>query len=385
MRASTDRDSVVLAMKLAKHDLLAALRLRYDHYSAQSILELALARAGLPEQDAYALPELAAFRAALAKVGDRLANVEARLDALLEAGGGTSSSDAPERLSKEIPKDLSKGTTDDPDRAKRGAATDDDARPGKRGSHGGAGAKRDATTAAIDDDASASRDAATAETAAADDEASTAKRGSDDGTGATRSVAPHDDAGAGKRGADGAPGAKREATAVTDADTGAGKRGADGGPGARHDAATAATDAAAGAKRGAATAATDDDAGAVKRGSDGGAGAKRGGAKAGPDDASTPRGGATVVATTILLAGVQVGDGEQVLVCGGADVLGDWDPARAPRMKREGETWLATVEVPAGAAVPFKFLRRTADGTVIWEDGDDRELVAKPRIEATWR
>ena len=40
-------------MKLAKHDLLAALRLRYDHYSTGSIFEAALNRAGLPDQDEY--------------------------------------------------------------------------------------------------------------------------------------------------------------------------------------------------------------------------------------------------------------------------------------------------------------------------------------------
>src|SRR6187401_3232107 len=70
-------------MKLGKSDLLDALRLRYDHYSATSIFEATLARASLPDQDAYDENQVAAFRAALARVGDRLQNVEVRIAALL--------------------------------------------------------------------------------------------------------------------------------------------------------------------------------------------------------------------------------------------------------------------------------------------------------------
>src|SRR5205085_12635214 len=94
---------------------------------------------------------------------------------------------------------------------------------------------------------------------------------------------------------------------------------------------------------------------------------------------------AKVVETTIALAGVPAADGEQILVCGASALLGDWNPENAPAMKRDGETWLATVKVPPDIDLAFKFLRRTADGKVIWEGGDDRKLVAKPRIDATWR
>lgn len=72
-------------MKLAQDDLLAALRLRYDHYSARSTFDNALARAGLPDQPTYDVAQVAAFRAALARVGDRLGPVEAALDRLLGA------------------------------------------------------------------------------------------------------------------------------------------------------------------------------------------------------------------------------------------------------------------------------------------------------------
>jgi hypothetical protein len=187
-------------MKLAKSDLLAALRLRYDHYSSVSILEAAIERAGLPDEEDYDATQIAAFRAALAKVGDRLANVEARLDALL---GG----EAP--LDTEPTPDLAAGIYQ---------------------------------VAAI----------------------------------------PH-------------------------------------------------------------------------------------------------------VETTITLTGVDAADGDEVLVCGEFAALGMWNPDKAPAMTREGAYWAAKLTVPRGTDVPFKFLLRTADGTLIWEDGENRQLVAKPRIEATWR
>ena len=188
-------------MKLAKSDLLAALRLRYDHYSAGSIFEAAIERAGLPDRDDYDAQQIAAFRAALGSVGDRLANVDARLDALVEV------------------------------------------------------------------------------------------------------VAPEP------------PAAKPVVLA----------------PGIHE-------------------------------------------VEAPPH-----------VETTIVLAGIDTRDGDQVLVCGGLSALGDWNPEKARTMERDGMYWITKLAVPAGTDVPFKFLRRTADGTVIWEDGHDRQLLPEPRIEATWR
>ncbi len=186
-------------MKLEKSDLLAALRLRYDHYSATSIFETTLARANLPDQETYDERQIDAFRTALVRVGDRLQNVEARIAALL-------------------------------------------AEP-------------------------------------------------------TYVVPVKPTA---------APGIYEV-------------------------------------------------------------------------EATPP------IETTITLAGIDLEDGEQVRVCGETDVLGDWNPEKAPAMKREGAYFLATVRVPPGTDVPFKFLRKTADGAVIWEDGENRQLTPKPRIEATWR
>src|SRR5689334_15771813 len=90
-------------MKLAKHDLIAALRLRYDHYSATSVFENALAKAGLPDQAEYEAPQVEQFRAALRRVADRLTNVEARIDSLLEAAP-QAKSEPPKAETKPEPK-----------------------------------------------------------------------------------------------------------------------------------------------------------------------------------------------------------------------------------------------------------------------------------------
>jgi hypothetical protein len=53
-------------------------------------------------------------------------------------------------------------------------------------------------------------------------------------------------------------------------------------------------------------------------------------------------------------------------------------------MARAGDQWLAQLTIPAGTELAFKFIRRSPDGDVTWEPGDDRTLVAKPRIEINW-
>jgi hypothetical protein len=86
----------------------------------------------------------------------------------------------------------------------------------------------------------------------------------------------------------------------------------------------------------------------------------------------------------VVLTGVLVADGEQVLMCGAFDELGDWDPEKARPLIKKGDAWLTTVKLQPDTKVAFKFLRRTADGKVTWESGDDRYLTA-PRVEASWR
>ena len=91
------------------------------------------------------------------------------------------------------------------------------------------------------------------------------------------------------------------------------------------------------------------------------------------------------IETTIVLIGVEAGDDEEVLVCGAFAELGDWNPERARPMARKGDAWLTTVALTPDTEISFKFLRRTAEGEVIWEGGENRSLVATPRLDATWR
>jgi hypothetical protein len=77
-------------MTFAKDDLIAALRTRYDHYSAQAVFEMARDRAGLPDKPAFDAGELRTWRDSLAAVGDRVTGVLARIDALLATAGAPS-------------------------------------------------------------------------------------------------------------------------------------------------------------------------------------------------------------------------------------------------------------------------------------------------------
>jgi hypothetical protein len=68
-----------------KQELIEALRVRYDAYSAETVFEMARARAELGDKTSFDGTELAAFRAALAAVGDRIGGVLARIDDMLTA------------------------------------------------------------------------------------------------------------------------------------------------------------------------------------------------------------------------------------------------------------------------------------------------------------
>lgn len=226
-------------MKLAKDEVVAALRLRYDHYSAQTMFDSARALAGLDEQTAYDVREVAAFRAALATIGDRLATVEARFEALLEA--------EPELATTPKPEPEPEPKPEPPARAAPDPQPPPSAPPA-----------------------------------------------------ATRAPSPSNVA---------AP--TVHIPPVTTA--------------------------------------------------------------------------APAVETTIILAGLDVAKDELVMMCGGAAELGDWEPAQAREMTRDGDLWRATIKLASGIDIAFKFLRSKADRSVEWEAGGNRNLVAGSRLNATWR
>jgi hypothetical protein len=237
-------------MKLAKNDLIEALRVRYDYYSASTMFDTARERAGLTDQPHYEPKEVHAFRVALQKIGDRLHHVEARLDALLGEDGKAPAAAAPAPAAKP-----------EPEKAPAPAAKPEP------------------------------------EKAAAKPEPKKEEK---------------------------KPDAKK----------------------AEPDAKKAEPDAA---------------------------------KKAEPDAAK-----ADATDAIVSLAGVETAEGEQVLLCGASPALGDWDPEKAHAMEQKGDAWHATVKLAADADLAFKFFRRTAEGAVVWEDGDNRSLTAG-KLDATWR
>lgn len=53
---------------------------------------------------------------------------------------------------------------------------------------------------------------------------------------------------------------------------------------------------------------------------------------------------------------VQVNFGQELVLVGSTDSLGGWELARAPHMTwNEGDLWTATIELPAGTHVEYKF------------------------------
>lgn len=85
--------------------------------------------------------------------------------------------------------------------------------------------------------------------------------------------------------------------------------------------------------------------------------------------------------TIISLTGVELEDGEQLLVCG--DFVA-WDVSQAQPMVRVDDAFLGTVAVIPGEPSAFKFLRKTAGGGVVWEAGENRTVVGGSRLDVTW-
>lgn len=68
--------------------------------------------------------------------------------------------------------------------------------------------------------------------------------------------------------------------------------------------------------------------------------------------------------------------GDRLVVVGDAPELGAWDPQRGVALDGAAwPRWTGAVTLPAGARVRYKLVILRADGEVVWERGDDRELV----------
>ncbi|MDG6109792.1 alpha amylase C-terminal domain-containing protein [Dactylosporangium aurantiacum] len=98
--------------------------------------------------------------------------------------------------------------------------------------------------------------------------------------------------------------------------------------------------------------------------------------------------GATVQATVTLHVAEE--PGQQLYLVGAAPSIGSWNPADAvPLTKTADATWTGQVTLPGSAVVEYKYIRKDAAGTVVWES-DPNRTVSTPSggtiaLDETWR
>ncbi|GGS66280.1 CBM20 domain-containing protein [Streptomyces cinerochromogenes] len=69
--------------------------------------------------------------------------------------------------------------------------------------------------------------------------------------------------------------------------------------------------------------------------------------------------------------------GQNLYVSGSVADLGAWDPAKALPLTTDSATyplWAGTHQLPPDTAVQYKYLKKNPDGTVTWENGDNRTV-----------
>ncbi|GGW59535.1 hypothetical protein GCM10010503_40900 [Streptomyces lucensis JCM 4490] len=71
-------------------------------------------------------------------------------------------------------------------------------------------------------------------------------------------------------------------------------------------------------------------------------------------------------------------EGETLLVSGSAPQLGAWDPAKAVPLGTTASAyphWSTSVQLPVGASVQYKYIKRSPTGTLTWESIPNRTLT----------
>jgi alpha-amylase len=100
----------------------------------------------------------------------------------------------------------------------------------------------------------------------------------------------------------------------------------------------------------------------------------------------TPTGTSCSTAAVSIAANVTTTWGQNVFIVGNTAALGNWDPASAVALSSAGyPVWTATVNLPAGTAVQYKYIKKEGS-TVIWESDPNRARTtpsASP-CTATW-
>ena len=89
---------------------------------------------------------------------------------------------------------------------------------------------------------------------------------------------------------------------------------------------------------------------------------------------------------TVRLQGASISKGDVVLLVGGSEQLGAWDPTRAVEATRDGNDFVATVQVPRGDVLEYKFVVREDGGALVWEQRDNRYqlVLGAGTVSARW-
>ncbi len=90
------------------------------------------------------------------------------------------------------------------------------------------------------------------------------------------------------------------------------------------------------------------------------------------------RGNPAPAASVTFHSYATVDNGQSLYVIGNAPQIGGWDPAHAVALDSSTyPNWTASVAIPAGTALEYKYIRKDAAGTVTWESRPNR-LVTVP-------
>jgi hypothetical protein len=83
----------------------------------------------------------------------------------------------------------------------------------------------------------------------------------------------------------------------------------------------------------------------------------------------------------------KVNFGQELVLVGSTDALGGWELARAPHMTwNDGDVWTATIELPAGTHVEYKFALWDPHNPPVWENCPNRafSVPAATVVTCAW-
>jgi hypothetical protein len=77
--------------------------------------------------------------------------------------------------------------------------------------------------------------------------------------------------------------------------------------------------------------------------------------------------------------------GDQIYALGSAPQMGAWRPKHGVKLTPSSyPTWRGSAWLDVGTTARFKFARIAGDGSVSWENGDNRTFVVSPQGDATY-